>query len=108
MIIGIALIVLSWTLFKSLGLFLWASIVLTVVGSILAFFGLLFIVYFFNLDMKLTSFLESKFIKLYDKKKKNSNVINTNNIIEFFNCNTCWKYFAFFTNKCKKWKSFIY
>lgn len=68
MIIGIALIVLSWTLFKSLGLFLWASIVLTVVGSILAFFGLLFIVYFFNLDMKLTSFLESKFIKLYDKQ----------------------------------------
>ena len=72
MIIGIALIVLSWTLFKSLGLFLWASIVLTVVGSIL--FGLLFIVYFFNLDMKLTSFLESKFIKLYDKKKKNRKI----------------------------------
>lgn len=74
MIIGIALIILSWTLFKSLGLFLWASIVLTVVGSILAFFGLLFIVYFFNLDMKLTSFLESKFIKLYDKKKKNRKI----------------------------------
>ena len=74
MIIGIALIVLSWTLFKSLGLFLWASILLTVLGALLALFGLLFIVYFFNLDMKFMAFLEKKFVKIYDKRKRDRRI----------------------------------
>ncbi len=70
MIIGTALIVLSWTLFPYLNWYLWISIVCTVLGGIGVFFGLLFVVYFFNLDMKLTAFLESKLIKIYDKRKK--------------------------------------
>ncbi len=74
MIIGITLIVLSWTLFKSLGLFLWASILLTVLGALLALFGLLFIVYFFNLDMKFMAFLEKKFVKIYDKRKRDRRI----------------------------------
>ena len=74
MIIGIALIVLSWTVFKNLGLFLWASIVLTILGAVLALFGLLFIVYFFNLDMKFMAFLEKKFAKIYDKRKRDRRI----------------------------------
>lgn len=64
---GTALIVLSWTLFPSLGVWLWVSIVCTVVGAFIAMFALLFIVYFFNLDMKLTSALEPLLLKHYDK-----------------------------------------
>ena len=71
---GTALIVLSWTLFSSLGMALWASIVLTVVGAFIALFALLFIVYFFNLDMKLTSSLEPMLLKMYDKKKRNRKI----------------------------------
>ncbi len=71
---GTALIVLSWTLFPSLGMALWASIVLTVVGAFIALFALLFIVYFFNLDMKLTSSLEPMLLKMYDKKKRNRKI----------------------------------
>ena len=71
---GTALIVLSWTLFPSLGMALWASIVLTVVGAFIALFTLLFIVYFFNLDMKLTSSLEPMLLKMYDKKKRNRKI----------------------------------
>lgn len=74
MVIGTALIVLCWTLFQSLGVHLAVNIILTVVGAIMIFFGLLFVVYFFNLDMKLTSFLESKLIKIYDKRKKNRRI----------------------------------
>lgn len=74
MIVGIALIVLSWTVFKNLGLFLWASIVLTILGAVLALFGLLFIVYFFNLDMKFMAFLEKKFVKIYDKRKRDRRI----------------------------------
>ncbi len=64
---GTALIVLSWTLFPSLGVWLWVSIVCTVVGAFIALFALLFIVYFFNLDMKMTSALEPILLKHYDK-----------------------------------------
>lgn len=64
---GTALIVLSWTLFPSLGVWLWVSIVCTVVGAFIALFALLFIVYFFNLDMKMTSALEPILQKHYDK-----------------------------------------
>ena len=71
---GTALIVLSWTLFPALGWHLWISIVLTIVGAFIALFGLLFIVYFFNLDMKLTSSLEPLLLKLYDKKKRNRKI----------------------------------
>ncbi len=74
MIIGTALIVLSWILFPGLGLPLWASIVLTVVGGFIALFGLLFFVYFFNLDMKLTSKLQPLFIKHYDRIKRNRQI----------------------------------
>ncbi len=71
---GTALIVLSWTLFPYLGIYLWVSIICTVVGAFIAFFGLLFIVYFFNLDMKLTSSLEPMLLKMYDKKKRNRKI----------------------------------
>ena len=71
---GTALIILSWVLFPGLGLPLWASIVLTVVGGLIAFFALLFIVYFFNLDMKLTSKLYHLFQKHYDKIKRNRQI----------------------------------
>ena len=64
---GTALIALSWTLFPSLGVWLWVSIVCTVVGAFIALFALLFIVYFFNLDMKMTSALEPILQKHYDK-----------------------------------------
>lgn len=64
---GTALIVLSWTLFPSLGVWLWVSIVCTAVGAFIALFALLFLVYFFNLDMKLTSALEPLLLKHYDK-----------------------------------------
>ena len=74
MIIGTALIVLCWTVFTSLNLFLWLRIVLTVIGAFIILFGMLFGIYFFNLDMKLTSFLESKLVKIYDKRKKNKKI----------------------------------
>lgn len=74
MIIGTALIILSWTFFVSLGLQLWASIVLTVLGSLFILFGLLFVVYFFNLDMKLMALLEKPLSKIYDKRKRNRRI----------------------------------
>ena len=74
MIIGTALIVLSWTLFPYLGWHLAISIVCTVLGGILDFLGLLFIVYFFNLDMKLTSSLEPLLTKVYDKRKRDRKI----------------------------------
>ncbi len=71
---GIALIVLSWTLFTSLGWSLWVSIVCTIVGSFIALFGFLFFIYFFNIDMKLTSSLEPLLLKIYEKKKRNRKI----------------------------------
>ncbi len=71
---GTALIVLSWTLFPSLGVWLWVSIVCTVVGAFIALFALLFIVYFFNLDMKMTSALEPILQKHYDKIERNRKI----------------------------------
>lgn len=71
---GTALIILSWTLFPYLGWYLWVSIVCTVVGAFIALFGLLFIIYFFNLDMKLTSSLEKVLLKHYDKQKRNRKI----------------------------------
>lgn len=71
---GTALIVLSWTLFPYLGWYLWVSIVCTILGSFIALFGLLFFVYFFNIDMKLTSSLEPLLLKIYDKKKRNRKI----------------------------------
>ncbi len=71
---GTALIVLSWTLFPYLGLQLWISIVCTVVGAFVALFALLFIVYFFNLDMKLMAKMEPILVKVYDKKKRNRKI----------------------------------
>lgn len=71
---GTALIVLSWTLFPNLGVYLWVSIVCTVLGAFIALFALLFIVYFFNLDMKLTSSLEPMLLKMYDKRKRNRKI----------------------------------
>lgn len=74
MIIGITLIVLSWTLFLSLGLALWILILLTILGSILTLFGLLFGIYFFNLDMKFMALLEKPLSKIYDKRKRNRRI----------------------------------
>lgn len=71
---GTALIVLTWVLFAPMGCPLWANIILTVVGAFIALFALLFIVYFFNLDMKLTSSLEPLLIKLNEKKKRNRKI----------------------------------
>ena len=56
--------------FTSLNLFLWLRIALTIIGAFIILFG----IYFFNLDMKLTSFLESKLVKIYDKRKKNKKI----------------------------------
>lgn len=74
MIIGTLLIVFSWTLFPSLGLQLWASILLTILGAFFILFGLLFVVYFFNLDMKLMARLEKPLSKIYDKRKRNRRI----------------------------------
>ncbi len=71
---GTALIVLSWTLFPSLGWALWISIVCTVVGAFVALFALLFIVYFFNLDMKLMAKMEPILTKVYDKRERNRKI----------------------------------
>ena len=74
MIIGTTLIVLSWTVFASLGLYLRASIVLTILGAFLILFGFLFTVYFFNLDMKLMALLEKPLSKIYDKRKRDRRI----------------------------------
>lgn len=50
MIIGTTLIALTWALFIGLGLPTWAGAIITVVCAFLILFGLLFTVYFFNLD----------------------------------------------------------
>lgn len=67
MIVGTALIVLTWVLFN---LPLWASIVITVLSSVWILFCLLFGVYFFNLDMKLLAVVQGWLVKMHDKKKK--------------------------------------
>lgn len=46
------------------------KILLIVAIVIVAFFLLTFVVYFFNLDMKLTSSLEPLLEKIYDKRKR--------------------------------------
>ncbi len=73
-IIGVALIVLSWTLFPYLSWHIAASIVCTVVGALILVFALLFTVYFYNLDMKMTSKLEKPLNKHYDKIKRNRKI----------------------------------
>ena len=74
MIIGTALIVLVWVLFIKMGLSLIGGILLTVLGAFIILFGLTFGIYFFNLDMKLTSLLEPLFIKHYDKIKRDQHL----------------------------------
>lgn len=74
MIIGISLIVLTWVLFIDLGLPLFLGIIITVISGIWALFALLFFVYFFNLDMKLTSLIQPFFIKIYEKRKRNKQI----------------------------------
>ena len=69
MIIGTAFIVLSWVLLIKL-IPLWACIVITVFASFVILFCMLFGIYFFNLDMKLTSKLEPILIKLNEKRKR--------------------------------------
>lgn len=71
---GTALIALSWTVFKNLGMALWASIVLTVVGAFIILFALLFTVYFWNLDMKALSLLQPMLNKIYDKRKRKKEI----------------------------------
>ena len=71
LILGTALIVLTWVLFPTFGLPFWSLVVLTVVGSILCLFGLLFTIYFWNMDMKLLSKVQPLLHKHYDKIKRN-------------------------------------
>ncbi|MFA6829467.1 MAG: hypothetical protein WCR67_02015 [Bacilli bacterium] len=71
MIIGTALIVLTWVLFVNIGLPVWAGIILTVVASFIILFGLLFGVYFFNIDSKLLAVVQKLISKTYDKRKRN-------------------------------------
>ena len=73
MIIGTALIVLSWTVLATL-IPLWAGIVLTIAGAFIILFGMTFGIYIFNLDMKLTSMLEPIFLKHYDKIKRDQHL----------------------------------
>lgn len=74
MILGTALIVLTWTLFTGMGLPLWAGIIFTVIGSFIFLFGLTFGIYMFNLDMKMTSMLFPLFQKHYDKMKRDQHL----------------------------------
>lgn len=71
MIIGTTLIALTWALFIGLGLPTWAGAIITVVCAIGIIFGLLFTVYFFNLDSKLLVVVQKFLQKFYDKRKRN-------------------------------------
>ncbi len=71
---GTALIALSWTVFKDLGLPLWGSIVITVISSFIILFAILFTVYFWNIDMKLLSHMQGLLNKIYDKRKRNKKI----------------------------------
>ena len=71
MIIGTTLIALTWALFIGLGLPTWAGAIITVVCTIGIIFGLLFTVYFFNLDSKLLVVVQKFLQKFYDKRKRN-------------------------------------
>ncbi len=73
-ILGTAAIILIWVLFIGMGLPTWAAIVLTVVASFIILVGLLFLVYFFNLDMKLLAALSGPFSKIYDKRKRHKDI----------------------------------
>lgn len=70
MILGTALIICTWVVFLGLGLSFWAAIVLTVLSCFLILFGLLFLVYFFNLDMKLLAKVQDIMVRYHDKKDK--------------------------------------
>ncbi len=74
MIIGTALIVLTWVLFTGLGLPVWLGVIFTVLGAFIILFGLTFSIYIFNLDMKLTSALFPLFQKHYDKIKRDQHL----------------------------------
>ena len=71
MIIGTTLIALTWALFIGLGLPTWAGAIITVVCAIGIILGLLFTVYFFNLDSKLLVVVQKFLQKFYDKRKRN-------------------------------------
>lgn len=71
MIIGTTLIALTWALFIGMGLPVWAGAIITVVCAIGIIFGLLFTVYFFNLDSKLLVVVQKFLQKFYDKRKRN-------------------------------------
>lgn len=67
---GTALIILIWLLFVNIGLPLWAAIVLTIVGAVIAIVGLLFTVYFFNIDSKALVLVHKFLQRFYDKRKR--------------------------------------
>ena len=48
-----------------------AKILLAVIGIIAALFGATFVIYFFNLDMKLVALIEPLLKKHYDKMPRN-------------------------------------
>ena len=74
MIIGTALIVLTWVLFIGMGLPVWGGVILTLIGAFIILFGMTYGIYIFNLDMKLTSALEPIFLKHYDKIKRDQHL----------------------------------
>lgn len=74
MLIGTALIVLTWVLFIGMGLPIWGGVLVTIAAAFIILFGMTFGIYIFNLDMKLTSFLEPIFIKHYDKIKRDQHL----------------------------------
>jgi phosphotransferase system glucose/maltose/N-acetylglucosamine-specific IIC component len=55
-----------------MAVFLHVLLIIAII--IICFFVLSFVVYFFNLDMKLTAALEPLFTKHYDKIKRNKHL----------------------------------
>ena len=51
-----------------------SKIILFVLGGVFAFFAVTFLVYFFNLDMKLTARLEPIFLKHYDRIERDTHL----------------------------------
>lgn len=68
---GIAIILVTWLYLRPvLGWFLWSSILLTIVGSVIFLFGFTFTIYFFSLDLKLLALLEKPLALLQDRMKR--------------------------------------
>lgn len=71
MIIGTTVIALCWALFVDMGLAVWGAAIITAICAVLILFGLLFTMYFFNLDSKLLAVVQRFVNKLYDRRVRN-------------------------------------